>query len=167
MRTAHNGSTGDWLPPHFYDPVACGGGAMVDLGAHPMYLLCAFLGEPTGVQSTFTEMTGRGVEDNAVSVLRFENGAIGVSETSFVSVRYPFTIELGGMEGALLLRDDRVEYCCAETGNEWRAPEKLPERLPYPLTQWAQAKTAEEIPEEFGIAAAVQLTRVMVAAYAK
>ena len=31
FRKAHNGSTGDWLPPHFYDPVACGGGAMIDL----------------------------------------------------------------------------------------------------------------------------------------
>ena len=40
VRKAHNGSLGDWLPPHFYDPIACGGGAMIDLGAHPMYLLC-------------------------------------------------------------------------------------------------------------------------------
>ena len=40
VRKAHNGATGNWLPPHFYDPIACGGGAMVDLGAHPMYLLC-------------------------------------------------------------------------------------------------------------------------------
>ena len=38
VRKAHNGATAGWLPPHFYDPIACGGGAMIDLGAHPVYL---------------------------------------------------------------------------------------------------------------------------------
>ncbi|MFR8127370.1 MAG: Gfo/Idh/MocA family protein, partial [Acutalibacter sp.] len=40
----HNGSVAPqadgslgWLPPHFYDEVQTGGGAMMDLGAHPMY----------------------------------------------------------------------------------------------------------------------------------
>ena len=61
VRKAHNGATGNWLPA-FYDPIACGGGAMVDLGAHPMYLLCDFLGEPRFVQSAFTFVTGRAVE---------------------------------------------------------------------------------------------------------
>ena len=44
--------------------------------------------------------------------------------------------------------------------------EKLPERLPSPLAQWAMAHAPEEIPAGFGIDAAVRLTRVMVAAYA-
>ena len=167
VRKAHSGSIANWLPPHFYDPVACGGGAMIDLGAHPMYLLCALLGEPVQVQSTFTEMTGRGVEDNAVSVLRFANGAVGVSETGFVSRNYPFTIELGGTEGSLLVRDQEVRYSCPETENQWRTPETLPERLPSPLAQWAQAASPQDIPQGFGIDAALQLTRVMVMAYQK
>jgi len=165
VRKAHNGSLANWLPPHFYDPVACGGGAMIDLGAHPMYLLCALLGMPENVQSTFTAMTGHGVEDNAVSLLRFESGAIGVSETGFVSVGYPFTIELGGTEGALLMRNQQVQWCCAETGNEWTEVKDLPAALPSPLAQWANAETPEEIPEDFGIDAAVRLTRVMEMAY--
>lgn len=166
VRKAHNGATADWLPPHFYDPIACGGGAMIDLGAHPMYLLCALLGEPVAVQSTFTEMIGKGVEDNAVSLLRFANGAIGVSETSFVSAHYPFTIEIGGTEGSLLQRDQTVTYCCAETENQWRAPESLPASLPSPLAQWAQAGRAADISPNFGIDAALRLTRVMEMAYA-
>ena len=165
VRKAHNGATGDWLPPHFYDPVACGGGAMIDLGAHPMYLLCALLGEPTGVQSTFTHVTGKVVEDNAVSLLRFENGAIGVSETGFVSHRYPFTIEIGGTEGTLLMHDQKVRWCCAETNNEWVDVETLPERKPSPLAQWANAEKPEDISEDFNIDVAVRLTRVMEAAY--
>lgn len=167
VRKAHNGSLGDWLPPHFYDPVACGGGAMIDLGAHPMYLLCALLGEPVSVKSTFTQMSGRGVEDNAVSLLEFENGAIGVSETGFMSVGYPFTIELGGTEGALLMRNQKVSWCCAETGNHWVDVDVLPEALPSPLAQWAMAEKPEDISPDFNIDAAVRLTRVMEAAYAQ
>ena len=165
VRKAHNGATGNWLPPHFYDPIACGGGAMIDLGAHPMYLLCALLGEPKSVQSTFTHVTGKTVEDNAVSILSFDGGAIGVSETGFVSSHYPFTIELGGVDGSLLMRNQEVEYCCAETGNEWKKAEKLPERVDSPLVQWAKAEKPEEISKDFDIDVAVRLTRVMVEAY--
>lgn len=167
VRKAHNGSLANWLPPHFYDPVACGGGAMIDLGAHPMYLLCAILGDPVAVQSTFTDMTGRGVEDNAVSLLQFKNGAIGVSETGFVSVGYPFTIELGGTEGSLLMRGKQVSWCCSETENQWVYAETLPDALPSPLAQWALAEKPEDISKDFDIDAAVRLTKVMEMAYAR
>ena len=145
--------------------IACGGGAMIDLGAHPMYLLCALLGEPVSVKSTFTQMSGRGVEDNAVSLLEFENGAIGVSETGFMSVGYPFTIELGGTKGALLMRNQNVCWCCEETGNQWVDVAELPEKRPSPLAQWAMAEKPEDISPDFNIEVAVRLTRVMEAAY--
>ena len=167
VRKAHNGATGNWLPAHFYDPIACGGGAMIDLGAHPMYLLCAIMqDEPVRVQSTFTALTGHGVEDNAVSLLQFANGAIGVSETSFVSKGYPITIEIGGTEGTICRQNERVEWCCEETGQKWMQVENLPERLPSPIVQWAKADAPEDIPEIFGMDAAMRLTRVMEMAYA-
>ena len=166
VRKAHDGAIGDWLPPHFYDPIACGGGAMVDLGAHPMYVLAALLGEPERVRSAFTHVTDRAVEDNAVCVLTYQNGAIGVAETGFVSFRYPFTVEIGGTKGTLIMRGDRVEYCCAETDNQWREPERLPDAQPSPLAQWALAKRADDISPEIGVDAAVRLSRVMDMAYA-
>lgn len=164
VRKAHNGSLADWLPPHFYDPVACGGGAMIDLGAHPMYLLCAFLGEPKAVKSFFTSVTDRAVEDNAVSVLSFDDGAIGVSETGFVSVGYPFTIELGGTESTLMVRGkEDVSWCLEGMGKEWQKVEDLPAALPSPIKRWAMG---EKTPALYDIDAAVQLTRVMEMAYA-
>ena len=167
VRKAHNGSTGDWLPAHFYDPIACGGGAMIDLGAHPMYLLCAIMqAAPVKVQSAFTEMTGRGVEDNAVSLLQFADGAIGVSETSFVSKGYPFTIEIGGTEGTICQQNQQVSWSCAETDHQWVSVSALPAKLPSPIVQWAMANTPEEIPEIFGLDAALRLTQVMEMAYA-
>lgn len=167
VRKAHDGAIGNWLPPHFYDPVACGGGAMVDLGAHPMYVLCALLGMPERVQSAFTHMTGKPVEDNAVCMLTYTNGAIGVAETGFVSFKYPFTVEIGGTKGTLMLHGDKVEYCCEETDNRWKTADELPAAQPSPLAQWAQAKNADDISAEFGIDAAVRLSRVMEMAYAK
>lgn len=165
VRKAHNGATGNWLPPHFYDARACGGGAMIDLGAHPMYLLCHLLGEPITVQSAFTEMTGHGVEDNAVSLLTFSSGAIGVSETSFVSNNYPFTIEIGGTEGSLRLLNDAVQYCNQDTEHQWVVADTLPDGLPSPLVQWACAPTESDIPSYLRIDPAVRLTRVMEMAY--
>lgn len=167
VRNVHNGATGNWLPPHFYDPVACGGGAMIDLGAHPMYLLCELLGLPEKVRSSFTHVTGKAVEDNAVSVLEYKNGALGVAETGFVSTRYPYVIEIGGTLGTLIVQGKSVSWCCPETGDEWRAVETLPEELPSPLKRWALAKDAQEIPERIGIDAAVRLTQVMEMAYAE
>ena len=168
VRKAHNGATGDWLPPHFYDPVACGGGAMIDLGAHPMYLLCELMnGLPDQVQSSFTHVTGKPVEDNAVSLLTFADGAIGVSETGFLSVHYPFTIEIGGTEGALLQRDEKVSWCAPETGNQWVEVQNLPEAKKQPVELWALAESPEEIDPLFGIDAAVRLTRVMEMAYGR
>lgn len=163
MRNVHDGSVKGWLPAHFYSREQCGGGAMIDLGAHPMYLLCWLLGMPKSVQSTFTSVTGHEVEDNAVSVLEYGNGAVGVSETGFVSVYNPETLEISGTEGALLVRGDSVQYADAQTGGKWVEAEKLPQRLPSPLTLWANGEKVKGV--TFGIEDAVALTRMMEAAY--
>lgn len=163
MRNVHDGSIADWLPAHFYNKEQCGGGAMIDLGAHPMYLLHWLLGEPKTVQSLFTEITGHGVEDNAVSVIEFEDGAIGVSETGFVSKYNPATLEISGTKGALLVRDG-VTYATEETGGRWIVPEHLPKALPSPLLQWVNgAKASDDV--NLGIEEAIWLTRMMQAAY--
>lgn len=43
-RLAHSGSTAGWLPSHFFSLEQCGGGVLIDLGCHPMYLARLFLG---------------------------------------------------------------------------------------------------------------------------
>ncbi|MBW7457031.1 Gfo/Idh/MocA family oxidoreductase, partial [Paenibacillus sepulcri] len=39
VRLSHSGAIADWLPQHFYNLEQCGGGALIDLGCHPMYLV--------------------------------------------------------------------------------------------------------------------------------
>jgi predicted dehydrogenase len=162
MRNVHNGSIGNWLPAHFYSKEQCGGGAMIDLGAHPMYLLNWLLGDPKSIQSTFTNITGHEVEDNAVSVIEFEQGAIGVSETGFVSNYNPQTLEISGTEGALFIRDG-VRYVNKATDGKWVTPE-LPAALASPIVQWANGSGNTE-GVTFNIDDAIMLTKMMEAAY--
>ncbi|AWV34544.1 Gfo/Idh/MocA family oxidoreductase [Paenibacillus sp. FSL H7-0716] len=103
VRLSHNGATESWLPDHFFSLEQCGGGALIDLGCHPMYLTKLFLGQDvTGVSANFGYVTGKEVEDNAVVTLFTDSGAIGVVEAGFVNSHSPFTIEVHGTEGTLL-----------------------------------------------------------------
>lgn len=166
VRNVHDGAVAGWLPGHFYDREACGGGAMIDLGAHPMYTLPWLLGRPISAQSLFTRVTGKPVEDNAVSLLRFENGAVGVSETGFVSRGNPYTLEVSGTEGSLLVRANALSVCDRSTDMQWQPVEPLPEDAPSPLRLWAQAVLDDApLPEEIGLAAALRLSALMEAAY--
>ncbi|WP_194914447.1 Gfo/Idh/MocA family protein [Catenulispora rubra] len=96
IRLAHDGSIKDWLPKRFYDAEEAVGGAFTDLGCHSVYLLDHFFGRlPVAVSAVYGQMTGRGVDDNSVVTFRYDDGAIGVAETGFVTPGYsPFTIEL-------------------------------------------------------------------------
>lgn len=164
MRNVHNGSSAGWLPPHFYDPKETGGGAMMDLGAHPMYTLNWLMGEPKSIVSMFTQVTGKGVEDNAVSVIEFDGGAIGVSETGFVSGGMGYVLEVGGTEGSLMVHNDILEYSCAETEGKLVELEDLPQADPMPIDAWIDACIdGGEAPN--GIDGAVALTKFMVGAY--
>lgn len=176
-RLSHNGAvhTKDdpdgWLPPHFFDPVQCGGGALIDLGCHPMYLTRLFLGLPERVSANFGYVTGRVVEDNAVVVLHYQDGALGVVEAGFVNRYSPFTIEVHGTEGSLLyggadstlmVRSALVETF--ETGgiHAWQEI-ALPPALPSSFEQWVEHIQRGTKGTE-NIAMAVDLTLLMEAA---
>ena len=167
IRIAHAGSSRDWLPEHFYDLDACGGGAMMDLGAHGMYLARWLLGTPTRVVSVFSNITERAVEDNAVSVIEFESGAIGVNETSFVAYPDSYSLELDGTKGGvrMLSPRDGVEIRSDQLNSKgWHKVEELPARSEAPIDQWVKG-CLDGSAIDFGIEEAVQLTELMDAAY--
>jgi len=169
VRNAHAGAVDNWLPNHFYDPEACGGGAMIDLGAHPMYLSRWILGKPERITSTFTNITGKAVEDNAVCVIEFENQAIAIVETGFVTPSSPFALELYGTKGTLLIGgyNREVKMITKEITSSvpgWIIPSKLPDPLPTPMQQWVKG-IEEGTPIDFGLEEGIQLTELMEAAY--
>jgi len=141
---------------------------MMDLGAHPMYLARWIGGQPTRIVSAFTRMTKHDVEDNAVSVIEFENGCLGVAETSFMATNSPFSLELSGTEGSLLVggvdeASVRVRSKKLEK-KDWVVPEALPEALPATLKIWVDG-ILKGTPIPFGLEEGTQLTELMEYAY--
>jgi 1,5-anhydro-D-fructose reductase (1,5-anhydro-D-mannitol-forming) len=101
VRVAHDGATRGWLPDRFYDPVAAVGGALTDLGCHPVSLMLAFMGrDPVTISSAYGSITGHAVEDLASTTASFPDGGVGVAETSFVDPGH-FEFEITGDTGAL------------------------------------------------------------------
>lgn len=165
-RLSHNGATAGWLPEHFFNREQCGGGAMIDLGCHPMYLTRLFLGMPDTVSATYGYLTGKEVEDNAVSVLSYDKGSIGIVEAGFVNPHSPFTIEIHGTEGSLLYGtpDNRILIHTSRKGEnnskEWQVYDHSQERLPSAFEQWIDhirnGTTADD-----NLAIALDLTKLM------
>ena len=169
FRNCHSGSTKNWLPDHFYNAEQCGGGAMIDLGAHGMYLTEWIMGMPVKASSAFTvscdlpEVKARNrdqVEDNAVTVMSFENGAIAVNETGFVSNYSPVVLEVFGENGFVRMEGNSVVKCTAATEGKTVEVE-VKSDLPSPLVQFLTGKVLDGC----SIREAKALTHMMVMAY--
>jgi predicted dehydrogenase len=94
---------------HFWDAEIAGGGALLDMGPHTIEVARYLFGKETRVLEAFAwgatlshgdRTTG---EDNAVALVRFDNGGISVSETSW-SLKGGMELrnEITGTEGRLV-----------------------------------------------------------------
>ena len=162
FRNCHSGSIDHWLPAHFYNLKECGGGAMIDLGAHGMYLINWLLGEPQSYQSAFTHacrdekdaiLNPDGIEDNAVTVMTYEDGTIAINETGFVTKGFPMTMEVGGDRGYIVAAGGKV------TLNGSEVPMVAAQDAP--IVAFMKGNDIEGA----GLAEARALTRMMVGAY--
>jgi 1,5-anhydro-D-fructose reductase (1,5-anhydro-D-mannitol-forming) len=167
IRLSHNGATAGWLPEHFFNLEQCGGGALIDLGCHPMYLTRLFLGVPDSVNANYGYVSGKEVEDNAVAILRYANGALGIVEAGFVNDHSPFSIELHGTKGSLFYGTPEAKMVyrsnlTPESANTWTEVE-LPARAISAFDQWVghieKGTTAKE-----NLELALDLTKLMEAA---
>lgn len=164
-RLSHGGALGDaWLPERFFDAGATGGGALIDLGCHPMYLARLFLGRrPESVSASFGHVTGREVEDNAVATLRCRGGALGVVEAGFVNNVSPFGFEIYGTRGALFFgTPDAVMRVRTADDDDWTEVE-IPADSDKPFNRWVAA-VESKTPLTENVAAARELTALMEAA---
>jgi scyllo-inositol 2-dehydrogenase (NAD+) len=143
VRVAHDGavhtskSPEGWLPKHFYDPVLCGGGALIDLGAHSIYLTNRLGGKAKTVTANFIIPKGYEVDVHAMATVQYESGAIGILETGFTSGAGMFNMELHGTKGSIMVENGKVRMRLA--GSEWEDVNELPNRLPMPMEQWAMS----------------------------
>lgn len=166
VRMAHDGWVGDWLPERFADPDAAVGGALSDLGAHPVYVVQHLLGaDPADVVAAYGHVTGRAVEDNALVALRYDGGALGVAEASFVTTPGAFALEVRGTRGSLLHGFGGTGLLAKgdDFGDGWTAVD-LDEAGTPPFDAWVAAMRGEAPAPD--LAPAVELTRAVVAANA-
>lgn len=166
MRTAHAGSLYGWLPDYWYDVEKAGGGAMMDLGCHPMYTAAYLLGKPARIASMFNNsFCPAPAEDNAVSVVEFTSKAIAVLETSFISPWSAECFELLGTEGALISVGREVKIRSKKFGVEgWVTVEKLPDAKPMAMRMWMNA-ILDGSPIPFGTERGEALTELLENAY--
>jgi 1,5-anhydro-D-fructose reductase (1,5-anhydro-D-mannitol-forming) len=170
VRLSHDGALSSddepgWLPERFFEPATAIGGALTDLGCHPVYLIQRFLGSaPDTVSATYRSVTDRPVEDHAVVTVGYPDQKVGVIEAGFVSDN-PFTIEIFGTQGSLRYSDDRSGLVV--TGRAFGGDE--PYSVPVPddgedaFAQWLKHITLDTRADD-NLAAAVELTRLVVAA---
>jgi UDP-N-acetyl-2-amino-2-deoxyglucuronate dehydrogenase len=87
-----------------------GGAALINQGIHTVDLLLWLFGNVTRVQAAMrTKLHAIEGEDTLVSVLEFENGALGVLQVATsIFPGYPRRIELTGSAGTIILEQDRV-----------------------------------------------------------
>ena len=167
-RLSHDGAITDWLPQHFYSLQDCQGGALIDLGCHPMYLTRLFLSqEVIDVNANFGYITGKEVEDNAVATLSTASGAIGVVEAGFVNSHSPFAIEVHGTEGSLLYGTPEPKLLIRTKAAEGRYADwtEIPvaENIESAFNQWV-SHIQHDTEDSVNINMAMELTRLMEAA---
>ncbi|TDF95755.1 Gfo/Idh/MocA family protein [Paenibacillus piri] len=167
IRNGHDGALKNWLPDYWYDEKTAGGGAMMDLGCHPMYLASWLLGKPKRINSMFNYFTNRKVEDNAQCSIEFANNAVAILETSLVTYRTPAGFEMYGTDGTLIIHGNDVKLSSnkleAPFGG-WITPAKLPEALPPALNQWVDGILHDK-PILFGLEDGTKLTELLETAY--
>jgi predicted dehydrogenase len=167
MRSAHNGSLAGWLPSYWYDVEKAGGGAMMDLGCHPMYTAAYLLGRPKRIASIFTTTyCPPPADDHAVSVVEFENNVIAVLETGFTSTYQANCFELLGTEGAIVQIDGKIKVRSNQFKEGWIIPDPstLPSPLPAPLRMWLDG-IIDGKPIPFDTAKGATLTELLENAY--
>jgi len=171
LRNAHNGVSGNWLPDYWYEEKDACGGAMMDLGCHPMYIANYLLGKPSKITSMYNATQDKsikhGIEDNAINLIEFENKAIAIVETGFVTPVSPWAFEIYGTEGMLLATDHKVRIANSETRKYtggFVEVERLPRALPSPMQTWFNAieNGAEVV---FGMKDAIGLSELLECAY--
>lgn len=173
-RIAHSAALDRWFKEGslwFGDASLAGGGSLFDLGCHTVDAMLWLLGEPESVVATVSNLTGAyDIDDQAVAVVSFKNGAAGILDVSWVQRAGPNMWEIYGTEGfagkglpgvGVELRSRKAEVM-GLTGAF--TPAKLPDALPSPLEQWISA-LAHDTPMRISVEDGRNLTQLLEGIY--
>lgn len=166
----HNQGIENILPEYWYDPEICGGGAMIDLGFNSAYLARYIMGDMESVSSSFSSsLMNKRVEDNASCNVKFKSGAMGLIEATFDSpLLSVFELAVYGTKGSYYARfggNDVSELRLAGMPSEILDIKELPQCLNSPVKTWINACVYGGSDKDYGIDAAIDMVKFMVAAY--
>lgn len=169
VRNGHDGVSGGWLPEYWFEEKDTAGGALMDLGCHPMYMATWLLGKPKRLSALLTQPMGSKVDEAATVSVEFENGAVATGETSFVSFQTPGSVEVYGTDATLVAVGSDVKVYAKDlsgyVGKNPVTPE-LPEEMPIPLVLFIKAcAEGTGTPRDFSPREGVELTRLLENAY--
>lgn len=98
-----------------------GGGVLINQAIHTIDLLQWFMGDVESISGMTATMTHKRLEgeDNAVAIVKFKSGAIGVIQGSTsIQPAQPRRIELHGKNGTAVLDGDDVKILRADADNK-------------------------------------------------
>ena len=146
------------------------GGCYVDM-CHPQYMTPFLLGGlPKRIYSRMSSVTKRGnVEDNAISLLDYEDGPYVTLEEGWACGPVTTEVEVQGTDGTIIYRDDRSDknYDCFayRHGDDPKFHEIHVEPATFtPLDDWISCVRTNTMPTE-NMQRAVDLSRLNEAAY--
>lgn len=150
FRIAHSAALDKWFSgpsAWFADSARAGGGALFDLGCHPVYRMRWLMGEPKRTVSIMNNFTGHyPIDDNSVSVVEFKNNAIGLVDCSWVHRSGPNLTEIYGTEGSIVIGQGDLQFQTRKLSEEQQAEDlaNMPNSLPSSMQQWINAILYDE-----------------------
>ena len=168
FRRSHSGVSDHWLPDYWFDTSLTGGGAMMDLGAHPVYLLSFLFGAPKRLSGLTTRPFGTSSDENSIGLAEFRDGILGTMETAFVTFGVPDLLEVYGTEGSVFMQGAKLRVASKSLdGLSFNSaePKNLPPALPSPVMQFVDACASRKSPEYLGLDDAVLMTRIIEGIY--
>ncbi|MDR3084994.1 MAG: Gfo/Idh/MocA family oxidoreductase [Christensenellaceae bacterium] len=166
FRRSHSGVSDHWLPAYWFDVEKTGGGAMMDLGAHPAYVLPFLFGAPKRLAGFTANLFGTSADESAIALAEFPGGILATGETAFVTNGVPDLLEVYGTEGSVFMRGDEL-WLNLRDGGRLISAEELPKEEPSPVIQFAKACIeGGGSPEHLGTKDALVMTRFIEAVYA-
>jgi predicted dehydrogenase len=147
VRTAfgHSGPR-DWAPDStwFFDPKLSGGGALIDLGIHAIDFVRYVTGLEVDEVAAMTFGT-EAVEDAGHVIMRFEGGAIGYVNASWVARPAPdFALAVFGTEGTLRLDASRPPSFRSASGEKEEL--EIPASISSPYEDFVRAVRGGQAP---------------------
>ncbi|MGD8780460.1 MAG: Gfo/Idh/MocA family oxidoreductase [Ignavibacteria bacterium] len=102
-----------------------GGGVLINQAIHTVDLLYWFIGDVESIYAVKGTITHEGIEgeDNAVTLVKYKNGAMGVIVASTsVQPAMPRRIEIHGENGTAVLNDDNLEVSLIDESIPGKSP---------------------------------------------